>query len=151
MQVNIKNLIDDSQCYQTVRELRWPDGITCPSCQSTQVIKRGCDDTESAHQRYACTDCHSVTLLNEVECDEAYVIAGHKGQPEVVQIKGRTGRRHRLKGQGGRGTLKQEGLPVFGMARRGGTWWRGVAGFRQLHAVMPIRCRQTAWLPGYFM
>ena len=24
MQVNIKNLIDDVQCYQTVRELRWP-------------------------------------------------------------------------------------------------------------------------------
>jgi hypothetical protein len=26
-----------------------------------------------------------VTLSNEVECDEAYVIAGHKGQPEVVK------------------------------------------------------------------
>jgi hypothetical protein len=23
-----------------------------------------------------------VTLLNEVECDETYVIAGHKGHPE---------------------------------------------------------------------
>ena len=39
LQVNIKRLIDDVQCYQTVRELRWPDGITCPSCQSTEVIK----------------------------------------------------------------------------------------------------------------
>ena len=46
MQVNIKNLIDDVQCYQTVRELRWPDGIACPSCASQQVIKRGFDDTE---------------------------------------------------------------------------------------------------------
>ena len=36
VQVNSKRLIDDGQCYQTVRELRWPDGITCPSCQSTQ-------------------------------------------------------------------------------------------------------------------
>ena len=27
MQVNIKNLIDDVRCYQTIRELRWPDGI----------------------------------------------------------------------------------------------------------------------------
>ena len=45
MQVNIKNLIDDAQCYQTVRELRWPDGVTCPSCESTQVIKRGFDPT----------------------------------------------------------------------------------------------------------
>jgi transposase-like protein len=58
VQVNIKNLIDDGQCYQTVRELRWPDGIACPSCQSKQVIKRGVDDTESARQRYECTDCH---------------------------------------------------------------------------------------------
>ncbi len=41
MQVNIKNLIDDAQCYQTVRELRWPDGVECPSCESKQVIKRG--------------------------------------------------------------------------------------------------------------
>ena len=58
MQVNIKKLIDDVQCYQTVRELRWPDGVECPSCQSTQVIKRGFDDTEPARQRYECTDCH---------------------------------------------------------------------------------------------
>ena len=58
LQVNIKKLIDDVQCYQTVRELRWPDGVECPSCQSTQVIKRGFDDTEPARQRYECTDCH---------------------------------------------------------------------------------------------
>ena len=57
VQVHIKRLIDDVQCYQTVRELRWPDGMTCPSCQSTQVIKRGFDDTEPARQRYACHDC----------------------------------------------------------------------------------------------
>ena len=30
MQVNSKNLIDDGQWYQTVRELRWPDGSACP-------------------------------------------------------------------------------------------------------------------------
>jgi transposase-like protein len=48
VQVNMKNLVDDVQCYQTVRELRWPNGVACPSCESTQVIKRGCDDTEPA-------------------------------------------------------------------------------------------------------
>jgi len=32
-----------------------------------------------------------VTLSDEVECDEAYVIAGHKGQPDVVKSKGRQG------------------------------------------------------------
>jgi len=59
LQVNIKKLIDDVQCYRTVRELRWPDGVECPSCQSTQGIKRGFDDTEPARQRYECTDCHN--------------------------------------------------------------------------------------------
>jgi hypothetical protein len=29
----------------------------------------------------------TVILSNEVECDEAYVIAGHKGQSEVVKKK----------------------------------------------------------------
>jgi transposase-like protein len=57
VQVNIKNLVDDVQCYQTVRELRWPDGVACPSCESTHVIKRGFDDTEPALQRYECHDC----------------------------------------------------------------------------------------------
>jgi len=61
-----------------------------------------------------------VTLSNEVECDEAYVIAGHKGQPEVVKSKGRKGRRRRLQGKGGRGTLEKERPPVFGMMQRGG-------------------------------
>ena len=59
MQVNIKNLIDDVQCSQTVRELRWPDGVVCPSWESKYVIKRGVDDTEPARQRSECHDCHT--------------------------------------------------------------------------------------------
>jgi transposase-like protein len=54
VQVNIKNPIDDGHCYP-VRELHWPDGIACPSCQSKEVIKRGFEDTEPARQRF---DCH---------------------------------------------------------------------------------------------
>jgi transposase-like protein len=57
VQLNIKNLIDDGQCYQTIRELRWPNGIACPSSKSRHVIKRGFDDTEPARQRYECHDC----------------------------------------------------------------------------------------------
>ena len=57
MQVNITNLIDEVQYYQTVRESRWPDGIVCPSCQSKHAIKRGFDDTEPARQRYEGHDC----------------------------------------------------------------------------------------------
>jgi len=61
-----------------------------------------------------------VILSNEVECDEAYVVAGHKGQPEIVKTKGRKGRRRRRKSQSGRGTMEKEKPPVFGMIERGG-------------------------------
>ena len=57
MQDNIKNLIDDVPCDPTVRELRWPNGVQCLSCESRHVIKRGFDDTEPARQRYECHDC----------------------------------------------------------------------------------------------
>ena len=59
MQVNIQRLIDDVQCYQTVRELRWPDGVACPSCESKDVIKRGFDNTGPARQRYECHNCNT--------------------------------------------------------------------------------------------
>jgi transposase len=61
-----------------------------------------------------------VTLANEVECDEAYVTAGHTGQPEVVKQQGRKGRCRRRKGPCGRGTVAKERPPVFGMRQRGG-------------------------------
>jgi transposase-like protein len=82
VQVNIKNLVDDVQCYQTVRDLRWPDGINCPSCESKHVVKRGFDDTESARQRYECTDCH--TRFDDLTDT---IFAGHH-QPLKVWILG---------------------------------------------------------------
>ena len=39
-----------------------------------------------------------VKLSGEVECDEVYVTAGHKGNSARRKKKGRQGRRNRLKG-----------------------------------------------------
>ncbi len=61
-----------------------------------------------------------VKLTGEVECDEVYVIAGHKGNPDAVKKKGRKGRRNRLKGARGRGTLEKEKPPILGMIQRSG-------------------------------
>ena len=55
-----------------------------------------------------------------MECDEVYVVAGHKGHPEVVARLGRPGRRRRLKGKPGRGTLAGEKPPILGMVQRNG-------------------------------
>jgi transposase-like protein len=153
--INIRDLIDDAKCYQTVREIRWPDQILCPHCSSESVIKDGRDDTQSHRQRYLCHGCQrrfddltgtifaghhqplrtwilclyfmglnlsslqiakeldmdrndvqamvqqlrqgivdrrpAVVLEGEVECDEVYVVAGHKGNPEAVKKKGDPG------------------------------------------------------------
>jgi len=55
--VNIQDLFDDARCYQTIRDMRWPDGVTCPHCSSAAVIKNGRDDTEPHRQRYECQGC----------------------------------------------------------------------------------------------
>lgn len=180
----IRKIVDDAKCYQVVRELRWPEEIRCPHCNSSKIIKYGKDDTEPYRQKYNCKGCgrffddltntifaghhqplsvwilclyfmglnlsteqiaqeldlnkddaHNMTrqlregivtrkpktkLGNDIECDEVYVIAGHKGNPGAVKRKGRKGRRNRLKGARGRGTLEKEKPPIFGMIERGG-------------------------------
>jgi transposase-like protein len=80
VQGNITNLVDDAQCYQTIRELRWPNGVTCPSCESKQVIKHGFDDMESARQRYECHDCP--TRLDDLTDT---IVVGHH-QPLKVWV-----------------------------------------------------------------
>ena len=151
MVLNIQNLIDDAKCFETVRELRWPGGVTCPECGSRNVTKQGHDDTQPKRQRYQCQACRkrfddltgtifaghhqplrtwilclyfmglnlsnqqiaqeldlnkddvqkmtrqlhegvvakkpTATLSGEVECDEVYVVAGHKGHPAAVKKK----------------------------------------------------------------
>jgi len=59
-----------------------------------------------------------VTLFNEVECDEAYVVAGHKGQPEVVKIKG--AKAVDAKANRVEAPWRKKKPPVFGMIQRGG-------------------------------
>jgi len=150
--LRIQNLIDDAKCYEAIRELRWPDGVQCPHCFHTDIIKRGFDETEPHRQRYSCHHCGrrfddlsktvfsghhqplkvwilclylmglnlsnqqiaqelslnkddvqqmcsqlregvesnkpEPTLQGEVECDEVYIVAGHKGHPEAVKKKG---------------------------------------------------------------
>jgi transposase-like protein len=149
--INLQNLIDDAKCYETVRDLRWPEGVNCPHCESAQVTKQGRDTTQAHRQKYYCKGCHrhfddltgtifaghhqplktwivclylmglnlsnqqiaqelglnkdevqcmtgqlregvvarrpEASLSGTVECDEVYVVAGHKGHPEAVKKK----------------------------------------------------------------
>ena len=147
--LNIRVIMDDAKCFEQVRALRWPEGVTCPHCGSDQMAKHGRDQTQPDRQRYRCRSCEryfddltqtvfeghhqplsvwmlclyfmglnlsnrqiaqelgldvsdtqqmvkqlrqgvverkpQVQLEGEVECDEVYVVAGHKGHPDAVK------------------------------------------------------------------
>lgn len=151
LNLNLTQLIDDTKCYEVVRQMRWASGVCCTKCQSLSVIKRGKDEVQVDRQRYQCKDCGvhfddlsdtifaghhqplrmwilclylmglnlsnqqiaqeldldkddvyqmtsqlrtgivagkpEVMLSGEVECDEVYITAGHKGHPEAVKKK----------------------------------------------------------------
>lgn len=56
--LTLTHLLEEAKCYETVRRLRWPDGIIqCPHCQADRVIKRGKDDKHPHLQRYVCKSC----------------------------------------------------------------------------------------------
>ncbi len=55
--INLQALIDDSKCFDTIRAMRWPEGVRCPECNSAEVIRDGRDDTQPERQRYRCRGC----------------------------------------------------------------------------------------------
>lgn len=150
--INIQRLLSETECYETVRELRWSDGVQCVDCKSESINLNGLNENNNACQKYVCKECGKqfddltytvfsghhlplkvwilclyfmglnlsnrqiaqelnlpastiykmattlregivekapeVTLSGEVEMDEVYIVAGHKGKPDQVKKKG---------------------------------------------------------------
>ena len=42
--VDLFGLLDEAQCFELVRQHRWPDGVRCPDCDSAVVICNGHDE-----------------------------------------------------------------------------------------------------------
>jgi transposase-like protein len=55
--IPIQSLIDETKCFETVRALRWPAGVCCPTWEHSKITKQGQDDTQSERQRYLCKSC----------------------------------------------------------------------------------------------
>ena len=55
--ISLTTLLDDTKCYETLRGLRWPEGVARPDCRSLRISKQGRDTTQPARQKYACQDC----------------------------------------------------------------------------------------------
>ena len=58
MQVSLLDVMNDGQCYQMLRQVRWADGVHCVHCDSKAVVKNGHDENHPDKQRYQCNDCH---------------------------------------------------------------------------------------------
>ena len=100
-------------------------GLNLSNEQITQELDLNSDDAQkmTTQLREGIVERKpEVTLSGEVmECDEVYVVAGHKGKPERDQKKrGGPGTTSGLKGERGRGTLEKEKPPIFGMMQRSG-------------------------------
>lgn len=51
----LQDMLDDEKVYETVRELRWPEGkVLCPHCKSSEIVRKGFHNTEKARRRYRC-------------------------------------------------------------------------------------------------
>jgi len=57
--VKLPSLVDDAKCFDTVRRLRWPEGVRCPQCESDKVARHGHDDRQPERQRYRCAACQA--------------------------------------------------------------------------------------------
>jgi len=53
----LNNLIDESKCYDEVRQKRWPNGVYCPHCTSNKINKRGKNYRQQECRRYTCKKC----------------------------------------------------------------------------------------------
>ena len=98
-------------------------GLNLSHAQAAQELDLHRSDAHgmaTAVREAVCEHKPPPTFQGEVECDEVYVIAGHKGNPEAVHRANRPGRRNRLRGARGRGTLAKEKPPVLGIIERGG-------------------------------
>lgn len=57
MLLTLSRLIDEVKCYETIRKMRWPEGICCIECGAKSVTQRGKHATYPVRQRYVCSAC----------------------------------------------------------------------------------------------
>lgn len=55
--ISIKHLVSKAECHETIRRLRWQEGVYCPHCGGDETLKRGFDGPERFLQRYECKMC----------------------------------------------------------------------------------------------
>ena len=57
IEIQLHKLLNVSLCWDILRNVRWNDGVYCPSCNSKEVVKNGKDKTHKDKQHYQCKTC----------------------------------------------------------------------------------------------
>lgn len=57
IKLNILNLVTDEKCYEYLRSVRWQEGVACPFCKGTTVIRNGSSSHNENIHRYECQGC----------------------------------------------------------------------------------------------
>lgn len=52
----MKANFDEERCYETIRGVRWPNGIICPYCEQGRVTTHS-KSVKHPRRRYLCLDC----------------------------------------------------------------------------------------------
>ena len=54
----IQSLLKDKEIFRTIHNLRWPEGVVCPTCGSTHIVKREPpQDSEDQRWYFECLSC----------------------------------------------------------------------------------------------
>lgn len=57
IQIQLHKILNVSMCWDILRSIRWADGVICPSCSSSKVVKNGRDKRDADRQHYHCKSC----------------------------------------------------------------------------------------------
>lgn len=54
----IQSLLKDKEIFRTIHNLRWPEGVVCPTCASTHIVRREPpQDSEDQRWYFECLSC----------------------------------------------------------------------------------------------
>lgn len=55
--LNILDLVTDEKCHDFLRAVRWSEGLNCPYCSETAIVKNGKCTHNKELQKYECQSC----------------------------------------------------------------------------------------------
>src|SRR5207244_1305640 len=114
----IPYLQDDQKAADYLRQLRWPDGVTCPRCGSDRLEPRERCDNGLDGGIYETYHLDSTRQLeHQVEADECYQSAGSKGLAREVARRDRAPRPRGMQLRG-RATAETGRPPILGLVQR---------------------------------